>query len=434
VLAVLRHVSSRGGGYVVLDRRSRPKKVTGMRRCLLACAALALAAAGCSSSPSGAPQVRLRAGPAAAAFDTPVQITVSGLRSAGLVTLQARTLDRQGRLWESAAQFRASAAGTLNLATAVPVSGSYSVADAAGLLWSLYPAFITDPGAQFSPSSTGFSVRLQVLVGGQVQAAATLVRQWLPAISPSVQTVSRDGFASTLFTPNRPRPGAPAVVVIGGSEGGEETLTAAALAMIGYPALALGYFQEPGLPPCLCDIPLEYFARAIGWLRAQPVARGRPVVLDGGSRGAEGALLIASYEPHLVDAVVADSPSYLIHPAYDGTGAAWTFHGTPLTTSTNIPVGNIRVPLLLGDGGQDAVWDSAGSATRIMQELRGSADRAPYINLYYPGAGHGYFGIPPYFPWPAYDGPYSPLGGTVQANALATEQFWTRMITFLNHL
>ena len=26
------------------------------------------------------------------------------------------------------------------------------------------------------------------------------------------------------------------------------------------------------------------------------------------------------------------------------------------------------------------------------------------------------------------------MGGTPQANALATEQFWTRMITFLNHL
>lgn len=26
------------------------------------------------------------------------------------------------------------------------------------------------------------------------------------------------------------------------------------------------------------------------------------------------------------------------------------------------------------------------------------------------------------------------LGGSEQANALATEQFWTRMITFLHHL
>jgi hypothetical protein len=48
----------------------------------------------------------------------------------------------------------------------------------------------------------------------------------------------------------------------------------------------------------------------------------------------------------------------------------------------------------------------------------------------YPGAGHYYFGMPrttPFFT-------DASLGGTLQANALATEQFWTRMITFLNQL
>ncbi len=73
----------------------------------------------------------------------------------------------------------------------------------------------------------------------------------------------RDGFASTLFTPDKATPKAPAVVVLGGSGGGEDTITAAALAMGGYPALALGYFNEPGLPQCLCAIPLEHFARAV---------------------------------------------------------------------------------------------------------------------------------------------------------------------------
>ena len=177
--------------------------------------------------------------------------------------------------WESAAQFRASAAGTLNLATAVPVSGSYRVADAAGLLWSLHPAFTTGPATQFYMNEAGFVVTLQVVVGGRVQAAATLVRLATSGTSSSVQTVSRNGFAATLFTPATVRPGTPVVVVIGGSEGGEDTLTAGALALIGFPALALGYFQEPGLPRCLCSIPLEYFVHAIGWLRAQPVARGR---------------------------------------------------------------------------------------------------------------------------------------------------------------
>lgn len=393
---------------------------------------IGLACGGCSGGSASAPRVRLDAGPATAAFDTPVHITVRGLPP-GLVTVRAGTRDYQDRPWQSAAQFRVGSAGTLNLARTVPVSGSYHVADAAGLLWSLHPAFTHDPATQFYMGATGFTVRLQVLVGGHVQATATLARRWSLPAKPTIQTVRRDGSASTLFMPSRARPGAPAVVVLGGSSGGEDTLTAAALAMDGYPAMALGYFNEPGLPRCLCAIPLEYFARAVGWLRTQPVARGRPVVLFGGSRGAEGALLIASYEPHVVDAVVASSPSSEINGAYGGKpGPAWTFHGKALPTGSLIPVNRIRVPVLLSDGGQDEIWDSAQSATAIVSELKDAHDRAPYINLYYPGAGHAFLGIPPYFPYSWY-GAHGPVGGTRQANALAAEQSWARMIGFLNH-
>lgn len=171
---------------------------------------------------------------------------------------------------------------------------------------------------------------------------------------------------------------------------------------------------------------------AARWLRAQPVAQGRPVILYGVSRGAEGALLIASYEPHLFNAVIASSPSSEINGAYGGKpGPAWTFQGKPLPTETPIPVGQIRVPLLLGDGGQDAIWDSALSATIIMQELRAANDPAPYINLCYPRAGHAFLGTPPYFPYSGY-GAHGLLGGTQQANALAEEQSWVTMINFLN--
>ena len=133
----------------------------------------------------------------------------------------------------------------------------------------------------------------------------------------------------------------------------------------------------------------------IDWLRAQPVARDRPIVLIGSSAGAEAALLIASYEPHLINAVVANSPSYLV-TAFGSP--AWTFHGKPLTTGALVPVADIRVPVLLSDGGQDLVWPSSLSATQIMQELRRSADRAPYTNLYYPAAGHTTAGDPPDYP------------------------------------
>ena len=394
-------------------------------------AVLVMVVAGCGGGgPTSGTAVRLDAGPAAAALDAPLHVSVSGLPPGGLVTVQARALDRQGQPWVSAAVFRASAAGTLNLATAVPVSGSYHTADAGGLLWSLQPVSIHATG--FAISAAGFTVRLDVLTGGRVRASATLRRQ-VP-VTLSTETVRRDGFAGTLVTSAAVRPGAPAVVVLGGSEGGEDGAPALGLAMSGYPALALGYFDEPGLPQCLCSIPLEYFARAVSWLRAQPGGRGRPVVLYGASAGAEAVLLLASYLPHLANAVVADSPSAVITP---GTGAqpgpAWTFGGQPLTPLTNIPVTRIRVPLLMGDGGRDLLWDAAASASTIMAELHGSADHAPAVNLYYPGAGHYYFGFPPYFPFfttTSVEG----LGGSVQADALATEQFWTRMISLLSHL
>ena len=167
-------------------------------------AVLALAGAGCGSGPAGAP-VRLDAGPAAAALVDPVHVSVSGLPPSGLVTVQARAVDREGQPWESAAVFRASAAGTLNLATAIPVSGSYHAADAGGLLWSLHPAPGTSQATGFDISAAGFTVRLEVLTGGHVRAAAALQRQ--APVTASVQTVRRDGFAGTLFTSPAIRPG-----------------------------------------------------------------------------------------------------------------------------------------------------------------------------------------------------------------------------------
>lgn len=397
----------------------------------LLAAALALLCGACSSGPAAPLHVRLTAGPSVAAFDLPVHISVSGLPPSAAVTVQARARDYQGRLWESAAEFRTSAAGTLNLATAAPVSGSYHVADAAGLLWSLHPAFKTGTDTQFYMTYSGFSVTIRALVQGRIVASRTLQR--LGSSLTSTQTVRHEGFASTLFVPARPRPGAAAIVVIGGSEGGEATFIAAALAAIGYPALALGYFKEPGLPSCLCDIPLEYFARAVRWLRLQPETRGRAVILYGASRGGEGALLIASLEPGLFDAVIASSPSAFVNGAFGGQpGPAWAFHGKPLTTGTLIPVGRIRVPLLLGDGGMDAIWNSEASVTTIISELRNAHDPAPYINLFYPDAGHAFLGAPPYFPYALYYAGGSVRGGSQQANALAIDQSWVKMIAFIN--
>jgi Acyl-CoA thioester hydrolase/BAAT N-terminal region/BAAT / Acyl-CoA thioester hydrolase C terminal len=245
--------------------------------------------------------VRLDAGPATAALIDPVHVSISGLPPAGLVTVQAQAMGQDGQPWRSAAVFRASADGTLNLATAVPVSGSYHTADPAGLLWSLHPASALSGANPLNGSVHDFTVRLRVLTSGQVRAAAALQRQ-LP-VTASIVTVRRDGLAGTLYTSAALKPGAPAVIVLTGSTGGQDRATAAGLAMSGFPALALAYFKEPGLPQRLCSIPLEYFAHAVSWLRAQAAGRGRPVVLYGLSCGAEAVLLVASYLPHLAEAL-----------------------------------------------------------------------------------------------------------------------------------
>jgi pimeloyl-ACP methyl ester carboxylesterase len=88
--------------------------------------------------------------------------------------------------------------------------------------------------------------------------------------------------------------------------------------------------------------------------------QGRPAILYGVSYGAEGALLIASYEPHLFDAVVASSPSSEINGAYGGKpGPAWAFHRTALLTNPP-PVGQIRVPLLRVQAHWCQPWVSDG--------------------------------------------------------------------------
>ena len=398
----------------------------------LAGAVLVLAAAGCGGGSPGAPPVRLDAGPAAAALVDPVHVSVSGLPPAALVTVQARALDRQGQPWVSAAVFRASTTGTLNLATAVPVSGSYHVADAAGLLWSLHPAPGTRAATGFLTSAAGFTVRLQVLTGGRVRATATLQRRW--QVTVSAQTVRQHGFDGLLYTSAAVMPGAPAVVVLGGAEGGYDAVPAAALAMSGYPALALAYFGEPGLPQCLCSIPLEYFARAIGWLRAQPAGRGRPVVLYGASRGAEAVLLLASYLPHLADGVIASSPTAVINGAVSAVARPGLDVRRPAAGARREHPGHPH-PGPAADGRRRP-------GRRLGRRGSGQHHHGRTARLPRPRAGHQpvlprcralLLRLPAVLPrLHQYRG--GGLGGSAQADALATEQFWTRMITFLNHL
>ena len=267
------------------------------------------------------------------------------------------------------------------------------------------------------------------------------------------------GLVGDLYTPAGPVRPRPAVITLGGSEGGADPDAAVELSRKGFVALSLAYFGAPGLPDELGDIPLEYFDSAIVWLRAQPGVDPTRIAILGTSKGAEAALLVASRNP-AIKAVVAGSPSSV---AWQGIGRAsrenrgsWSLAGKPvpfLAYDQSVPftsvgdlyrrswarqasypaaaiaVERIAAPVLLICGEDDSLWPSCPMA-QALQQRRGADAKGPQTQLLrYAGAGHGAFGLPFETQDPAArDG----FGGTVGGNIAARADGWPRVLQFLD--
>ena len=152
-------------------------------------------------------------------------------------------------------------------------------------------AMLTGTG-NAQPSETGLPPALIVADSGTSVRVAGLVATWYPP------TTGRRG---------------PAILALGGSEGGEagSKYLARQLNKHGYGVLALAYFQADGLPQLVQELPLEYFDRAIAWMKSQPQVDPSSMGIYGISVGAETALVVAARHPEL-KAVVAGVPSSVV--------------------------------------------------------------------------------------------------------------------------
>ena len=119
---------------------------------------------------------------------------------------------------------------------------------------------------------------------------------------PFVETTLIGALQGSLLTPGRPS--GLGVVVLGGSSGRVDVARAGLLADRGALAIAMRWFGGEGQSPGICEIPLETFALATDRLIREGCDR---IALLGTSKGAEAALLVASYDPR-IDAVVAFEP------------------------------------------------------------------------------------------------------------------------------
>jgi hypothetical protein len=233
--------------------------------------------------------------PQSSLADEPVHVRITGLHPRTRATVGLRVGDAEGRLWQGSASFRADGRGTIDLDRTAPRTGSYAGVWAMGLLASLTTGAPSSGNVFSWPANRALTFRINVRVRGR-RVAATSFRRAATGIGPASSVVERSlsiadtGIYGRYYTPASTGSRSPAVLAFGGSAGGLSfTLLARILAARGYPTLALAYFKAPGLPPTLSSIPLEYFAHALAWLRAQPDVDPSGIVVVGTSRGSEAA-------------------------------------------------------------------------------------------------------------------------------------------------
>lgn len=376
-----------------------------------------------------------------ALVDEPVHIRITGLRPGAVVTLRSQATDYLERSWGARAVFAADGNGVVDLRRAKPRSGSYTDADGMGLFWSMALARGDPEDANFVTYfpwvESSFRIRITATLDGKNVAQASLTRRWLATgVTRRTLDLETDNVVGELYLPPKDTSPRTAVLMFGGSGGGfgRTVFEAPLLASRGHPTLALAYFNSPGLPKTLHEIPLEYFATAARLLGKQPGVDRRRVYAMGYSRGSEPALLLGVHYPNLVRGAVVYAPSSQVNPGFPGGGTAWTHNGRPIPQS-EIPVERLTGRVLAVAGTNDRLWPSEAFARAIEERL--CAHRFAYehqVQLYV-GSGHN-VGVIPHIPMgTSVLHPISrtviDLGGTRAADAFARADAWPKLLSFL---
>lgn len=320
----------------------------------------------------------------------------------------------------------------------------------------------------------GWGKRILIGVGALLGLAVTVgivlvvTKPWAPEIQvtdpgEAGRRVTDDGMLANYYPASEPGRH-PAVLVIGGSEGGLNSSTdrvARALNYEGFSALALSYWGADGQPDAMENLPLETFAKALDWLRQQPEVDSANLGMIGASKGGEAAVLMASRTPEL-KAVVGYVPSNVVWAGINmrepwkqmSIGSTWSSGGEPLPhlpysndfrggplvelygksltavgqhPEAVIPVENSQAPLLLVCGEADTMWPACEMSRAVAE--RASQNDGPEVTvLAYPDAGHIVVGPPLETPG-SFDLTF--MGGTQEGGERALEDGWPKVVAFL---
>lgn len=143
----------------------------------------------------------------------------------------------------------------------------------------------------------------------------------------------------------------PLIVGLGGSEGGNAWTsnywkkTRDLFIKKGYAFLAVGYFNAKGTPKLLEKIAIEDIHNTIVKATEHKNVDTNRIAIVGGSRGADLALLVASYYD-TIDCVISIVPSHVVFPGNTDhfTTSSWTFKNVSLPF---VPVNEASVPFII---------------------------------------------------------------------------------------
>jgi len=392
---------------------------------------------------------RIEITPGSVLIDERFRVVVDGLKPGQEVTVR---VDGNNGLWQSAETFRSDDRGRVE------------IADPMKLIWSA----TGERRVGVAPVAMQPWI-FTAEVDGRAVATRTVARRAF-ADSVRVIPVRERGLVGMLYQPD----GAgrrPAMIVLPGSQGGIPGPASAAggLASRGYVVLALAYFNAEGLPPLLQNIPLEYFATAVDWLKSQSSVDPGRIGVFGTSRGGELALLLGATYPASFRVVVANVPSSVVWQGLSDDSAvpAWTLNGKPVPymprpftaadrelsgrarfltrmgdkaamSHAAIPVERINAPLLMLSAKDDQLWPSDIFAAQVAERLKAHRFKYPVEHYSYDNAGHQM--MRPFVPTsdvrqvrihPISKRP-NMMGGTPEGQARADEDSWQKVLAFLD--
>ncbi|KAM9305568.1 acyl-coenzyme A amino acid N-acyltransferase 2-like [Gastrophryne carolinensis] len=390
--------------------------------------------------------------------DDHVHIKALGLQSDLQATIRLTLKDEKGQLFQSRAFYKTDKEGQIDMNSNPALGGSYQGVEPMGLIWSLKPIKPFQRPVKRDITTAPFLYKVDLFDSISLGLSAepepicsTTFSRW--HMAPDVKRIQiREGSVrGTIFFPTGEGT-YPGIIDMYGGGGGLAEYRASLLASRKFVVFALAYFGYEDLQPSFQNLHLEYFEQAANLLLSHPKVAGQKIGVLGVSKGAEIALVLASFLPQIGACISINGTSnvfgstiyhkgkVLIKGAtYKQERMLITDEGVLRTAGfyephsyASIPVEKSAGHILFLAGKADQYYNSEEFAAVALYRMRKNGHSNCRM-IIFPGAGH--LIEPPGFPfsWASYlRGQNLPLlwGGEMIPHCKAEDSIWKEIQIF----